>query len=124
MKKVWQFITTPFRAAAAFVDDRPPISRVRRHLDQLQPVIRRNGPATEVHLQLIGASGAETECLKSLEAGSDVAVARAYADGVVEGWGLCAKRVRGLKRSQIARQDRVVLAARKPKPAQLAEQPA
>jgi hypothetical protein len=97
---------------------------VRQHLEQLQPVIRRNGPDTEVHLQLVGASGTETECLKSIEAGGDIALARAYADGVVDGWGLCAKRVQALKRTTIARQNRVVLTARKQKAGQLAEQPA
>src|SRR5258707_9678116 len=124
MKKVWQFITTPFRAAAAFVDDRPPISRVRRHLDQLQPVIRRNGPATEVHLQLIGASGAETECLKSLEAGGGVALARGLPDGVGEGGGLCAKRGGRLKGSPIARPAKQALARRKTQPPTVAGQPA
>lgn len=124
MKKLWQIITTPFRLGVEFVDGRPSISQVRRHLGQVQPVIRRNGPDTEVHLQLIGASGVETECLKAIEAGGDMALARAYADGVVDGWGLCVKRVQILKRTTIARQNRVVLKARRQKVGQVVERPA
>ena len=117
LSKVLKCLAAPFVAGKNFVDQRPSINDVRRHLNQMQAVVVENTESRcyDVKLQFLDAPTVESRQLLQVDTTGatlqEEEHAKVYASGIVKGFELTTGIVQNIRRSTISTQDKLIRAA-------------
>lgn len=105
LKKITAVLSAPFRAGREFVDTRPSLGDVRSYFTQATPqVVFENG----VHSVVLDRHGVTVDASLFSTSEDTIADAQAYVNGVAKGYALATERLLAVRRSTIARQNKIV----------------
>jgi hypothetical protein len=110
INKISSVLTAPFRMGYEFVDSRPSVTRVRRHLQRHAPQVVQSESTSGFDVVLLTPEAPEVEgrIICHVPLTNDAEVDRAYAEGIAKGFELTRQEIATLRASHIAGTDRAL----------------